>query len=124
MDELKCHRPECAKVHKIKDLTMKMGGLICPSCRIIMVHPYTEIFNREWRRRNEEHAEQQRVIRDDAFVLLLKFVNKEILTGVDPALRRAVNTMLAENSALRDRVIELGGQEMAKEFWDRWAQGE
>lgn len=49
------HCEECKKDGEVKDMTLKIGGLLCPDCRVILVYPGSAIFSTELcRRRNEE----------------------------------------------------------------------
>lgn len=43
---------KCGKTTDIKDMTIKMGGLLCPKCRVILFQPYVdEEYFEEYRRR-------------------------------------------------------------------------
>lgn len=57
---------------------------------------------------------------DNDYLFLLKFVRKQILTEVDPSLRRIVHKLMAENRTLRERISELGGEQLKEEYWDNW----
>lgn len=42
----------------IKDMEMKMGGLLCPKCRVVLYTPYVdEEYFIEFRRRNKERED-------------------------------------------------------------------
>ena len=47
--------PECKTVTELKDMPMKMGGLLCPKCRVILFEPYRdeEFFDERARRARE-----------------------------------------------------------------------
>jgi len=60
-------------------------------------------------------------MKEKEYLLLLRFVNRDLLTDVDPALRRAVKSMMTENSKLLEEIVTLGGKELARECWDDWA---
>jgi hypothetical protein len=46
---------DCAKTGDVKELVIKMGGLICPSCRVIIYKPYVDdIYFKELERRRKE----------------------------------------------------------------------
>jgi hypothetical protein len=52
---MKLHKCEkCNIEHKISDLILKMGGLICPQCRVILVFPHEKEFSEERKRRNKD----------------------------------------------------------------------
>ena len=57
---------------------------------------------------------------EQEFILLLRFVDRQILTDVDGGLRRAVKSLLKENQQLREQKLEKAVAEMEKEYWDRW----
>lgn len=43
-----------------KDMDIKMGGLLCPKCRVILFAPYVdEEYFEEYRRRNKEREEDK-----------------------------------------------------------------
>ena len=48
-----CHCKRCDKEFEIKDLNIKMGGLLCPNCSLILINAGTEVFNYEKLRRNK-----------------------------------------------------------------------
>lgn len=57
---LKLRKCKCGKVSAIKDMPMKMGGLLCPKCRVILFAPYIdEEYFEEYRRRNKEREEDK-----------------------------------------------------------------
>jgi hypothetical protein len=46
--------PKCKTKTDIKDMDMKMGGLLCPKCRVILFQPYVdEEYFEEYRRRQK-----------------------------------------------------------------------
>lgn len=50
---------KCQTVTDIKDMTMKMGGLLCPNCRRILFQPYVDPeFFEEYKRRIENEIEK------------------------------------------------------------------
>lgn len=51
--------PDCKTVSDLKDMEMKMGGLLCPKCRVILYQPYVdeEYFDERVRRVREKDAE-------------------------------------------------------------------
>lgn len=51
--------PKCKKSSELKDMNMKMGGLLCPGCRRIMFSPYVdkEYFEEYSRRKNLQEKE-------------------------------------------------------------------
>lgn len=51
-DFCKCER--CNKGFELKILTMKMGGLLCPDCSVILFYPGSREYNYELKRRREE----------------------------------------------------------------------
>ncbi len=52
---------KCNIVVDIKDMTMKMGGLLCPKCRVILYQPYLdEEYFEEYRRRQKEREEKEK----------------------------------------------------------------
>ena len=67
-----------------------------------------------------QHSENPDKMTEQDYMLLVKFINKQILTGVDGALRRAVTKMFRENHKLLERVVEYGGEQAKKEFWEKW----
>lgn len=52
-----CHR--CNTVTNIKDMQMRMGGLLCPSCNVILYRPIDEEFSNERARRYKEPSENE-----------------------------------------------------------------
>lgn len=50
--------PKCKTVSSIKDMDMKMGGLLCPKCNVILYQPYVdeEYFYERIRRAREPQA--------------------------------------------------------------------
>lgn len=46
--------PDCKIVSKLSGLPLKMGGLLCPKCRRILLSPKSEIYDAELKRRNKE----------------------------------------------------------------------
>ncbi len=50
---------KCETVTDIKDMDIKMGGLLCPNCRRILFQPYVdkEYFEEYRRRQRQEIAE-------------------------------------------------------------------
>lgn len=46
---------DCGTISEMKDLEMKMGGLLCPTCRVILFQPYVdeEFFDERARRARE-----------------------------------------------------------------------
>lgn len=55
---LKPVKCKCGKVSELKDLTIKMGGLLCPKCRVVIFEPYRdeEYFDERARRAREPEA--------------------------------------------------------------------
>ena len=52
---------KCGKTTDIKDMPMKMGGLLCPKCRVILFQPYVdEEYFEEYRRRQKEAEDKDR----------------------------------------------------------------
>lgn len=52
---MKCHCEECDKTVDSKDMIMKMGGLLCPDCRTILLQPYVDDgYFEEMKRREKE----------------------------------------------------------------------
>ena len=52
---------KCGKETDIKDMVMKMGGLLCPKCRVILFQPYVdEEYFEEYRRRQKETEAKDR----------------------------------------------------------------
>jgi hypothetical protein len=50
---------KCGTTTDIKDMPMKMGGLLCPKCRVILFQPYVdEEYFVEFNRRKEEHEKK------------------------------------------------------------------
>lgn len=50
----------CGATTDIKDMTMKMGGLLCPKCRVIIFQPYVdEEYFEEFMRRKKENDEKE-----------------------------------------------------------------
>ncbi len=45
--------PDCKENFTTAELDIKMGGLICPKCRLILVAPSEPLWNNERLRRNE-----------------------------------------------------------------------
>ena len=56
------------------------------------------------------------------YLFILKFLKREILTDVDRGLYRAVNSLYEENRKLTEKILDIGGKEMAQEFWSDWAE--
>lgn len=54
-----CQCERCNKDFKLQDLTMKMGGLLCPECRIILFYPGTREYSYEIKRRREEREKAE-----------------------------------------------------------------
>lgn len=52
-----CHK--CGTANNYKDMVMKMGGLLCTKCHVILCEPYVdeEYFNERARRYKEESSE-------------------------------------------------------------------
>lgn len=52
---------KCGTISEMKDLDMKMGGLLCPTCRVILFQPYVdkEYFHERNRRDSEARAEER-----------------------------------------------------------------
>lgn len=44
---------KCEKEGECKDMTLKMGGLLCPDCRVIIFYPGSKVFFNELRKRQE-----------------------------------------------------------------------
>lgn len=52
---------KCAVTSEMKDLTIKMGGLLCPKCRVILFQPYVdEEYFEEFRRRKKEWEKEEK----------------------------------------------------------------
>lgn len=51
--------PDCNTRSPVKDLTIKMGGLLCPKCRRILVLPYHDLYRKELYRRREQEADEK-----------------------------------------------------------------
>lgn len=47
------HCMRCVKNVELKEMIIKMGGLLCPKCRLILINAGTEIFRNEMMRRNK-----------------------------------------------------------------------
>ena len=49
---------KCGTISEMKELEMKMGGLLCPTCRVILFQPYVdeEFFDERTRRARESEA--------------------------------------------------------------------
>jgi len=58
------------------------------------------------------------------YKLLCMFLSRQILTGVDRALFRAVSSLFKENQMLYEKVIELGGEQLKKEFMYKYENEE
>lgn len=54
------------------------------------------------------------------YKLLVMFAKKDILTDVDPALRRAVNWMLKYEQEKTDKLVELHFREATRKYWRYW----
>lgn len=52
--------PECKTTSDIKDMTIKMGGLLCPKCRLILFQPYVDEEYFEEFRRRQKTSEQDK----------------------------------------------------------------
>lgn len=57
---------------------------------------------------------------EQKYRLLLLFAYKKILTGVDPALRRAVKWFLEYHNGCSDRLLEYGFEEASRQYWEDW----
>ena len=44
----------CKKDFKLEALTLKMGGLLCPKCCVILVWPYQEVYWLEFEKRRNK----------------------------------------------------------------------
>lgn len=53
---------DCKTVTEIKDMPIKMGGLLCPNCRLILFQPYVdpEYFVELARRRKEQEQKEKK----------------------------------------------------------------
>lgn len=53
----------CDTTSEIIDMDLKMGGLLCPSCKVILFAPYVddEYFNEVRRRRKSEETRKARI---------------------------------------------------------------
>lgn len=62
---MECNK--CKTVTDIKDMPMKMGGLLCPECRTILIMPYADKeFFVEYERRQKEHQEKERKLHNES----------------------------------------------------------
>lgn len=53
MIKVETYHPNCNSTIDLKDMILKMGGLLCPNCRIILFYPNTIEFKTELKRRKE-----------------------------------------------------------------------
>ncbi len=52
---------KCKTKTDVKDMDMKMGGLLCPKCRVILFQPYVdEEYFEEYRRRQAEREASEK----------------------------------------------------------------
>ena len=53
---------KCGTTSELKDMIIKMGGLLCPKCRIILFQPYVdkEYFQESTRRRNQLEKDEKK----------------------------------------------------------------
>lgn len=61
---------------------------------------------------------------EQEFKLLINFLGRKTLTDVDGGLRRAVESLFKEHSALREELVKEHGKQLASKWWDRWEAGE
>jgi hypothetical protein len=55
------------------------------------------------------------------FKFLVLFLAGEMLPGVDLELRRCVKELMLDNKYLSEELVKLGGKELAREYWENWA---
>lgn len=53
--KVKCHHCPDKALSKVKDLQIKLGGLICPKCNVILFYPYDGVYIREFKRRKSNN---------------------------------------------------------------------
>lgn len=53
----------------------------------------------------------------DDYVAIVSYLKH----GPDGKLKTAIEKLFNEQGALLDRIVELGGKELARQYWEEWA---